>query len=99
MTRYGLVVAVAVGMIFFIMGLFVMVLRWVVVHIKELMAESRAREHQLLLIIDGHKAALDRHTDMSREFQSEIKKANDFQRSEHERLIDMADRILERVGR
>lgn len=87
------------GMTGFIGVLLLLVLRWVMIQAEKHTQFSREREERLNGIIDTYNERLGEHTKNSIENQNEHKRANEYQRNEHSKQIEILDEIVKTVGR
>ncbi len=86
--RVGWEIALILTIIFILMGCLYKLVAWII-------AKAEAREKIYLELIRQATEALDKHTEQARDFQTEVKSANEFQRKEHERIIEISQGVCD----
>lgn len=89
LSQYGFGVALSMLLAFF----FYKILNYVMRQQDKLFEQAQLREKEFFTIIDGHKRALEEHTEQAMEHQKEIKTAFDYNRQEHKEMLIVLGRI------
>jgi Na+-transporting methylmalonyl-CoA/oxaloacetate decarboxylase gamma subunit len=94
-SEYGFGVAMAIVFV----SIFWYMMRWMARQVERIMDAADKRDVCNIALLEHQREVMAQRNEQDKEFHVEVKSAHDFQRQEHERMINALDEIVKTVLR